>query len=221
MLSRGSRWCGGLTGSGWCAACLRTACVERLFVPGAGTCVAWTCAHVSMNRTVHSLLSHSSKFLFSISLNTSTPTHIPLQLPAHAPSQDQDGGKGRVGILVEASSEGWWKVAWEVGGKVNGYRVGAEGCHDLKFAPVAVTHVPVSRTVARGFDGGVSHPDIQVGAWHAVLRAAVALACLPAVTGEIGFSPACLSAWNASSAINLASSRVFLFSSSHSSIPLI
>lgn len=45
----------------------------------------------------------------------------------------QDGGAGKTGVLQEAgTSDGWRKVKWDEGGRTNGYRVGAEACHDLR-----------------------------------------------------------------------------------------
>lgn len=46
---------------------------------------------------------------------------------------DQDGGIGKVGVLVNQDGTGWWAVRWE-GGRKNSYRTGNAGGYDLRFS---------------------------------------------------------------------------------------
>ena len=49
--------------------------------------------------------------------------------------EDQDGGTGCTGTLMQDEDGGWWRVKWEgEWWRANSYRVGGDGAYDLAFA---------------------------------------------------------------------------------------
>ena len=51
---------------------------------------------------------------------------------------DQDGGKGKAGTIIEIKADGWVRVEWDCG-RANSYRWGAEDACDLKLGADAIT----------------------------------------------------------------------------------
>ncbi|GFR51846.1 hypothetical protein Agub_g14313 [Astrephomene gubernaculifera] len=45
---------------------------------------------------------------------------------------DQDGGEGKKGKITQVKSDNWARVEWEESKSSNNYRIGADGCYDLR-----------------------------------------------------------------------------------------
>jgi hypothetical protein len=59
-----------------------------------------------------------------------------------------------MGTMTTAAAAGWWHVKWDESGNVNSYRVGSDGCYDLKvmvgLPRLAVVGLSPSKMAAAG-----------------------------------------------------------------------
>lgn len=99
--------------------------------------------------------------------------------------EDQDGGAGKTGVLVEETVQLWWDVTWDESGQSNRYRVGADGVYDLVFVAeqrlVTMNSARAGQKVLRGVDwkwgdqdggsgqlGTLTGPDPESQGWWTV-----------------------------------------------------
>lgn len=60
---------------------------------------------------------------------------------------EQDGGSGNTGTVIERSNPGWYRVKWLNIEKMQTYRVGSEGEHDLYTAPGETNKATINQLI--------------------------------------------------------------------------